>query len=99
VILILGTFTVDPARVDEARAAMDAMIAASRAEDGCLEYGYAPDLAEPGLFHVIERWRDRAAFDGHVAAPHLAAWRAQWKPLGISGRELKLYEADEGTPL
>ena len=40
---------------------MRAMVEASRAEDGCLGYSYAEDVLEPGLIHVAERWRDRAA--------------------------------------
>ncbi len=94
-LLIVGTVRLPPERLDEARAAMRAMILASRAEDGCLGYGYAEDVLEPGLIHVKEFWRDRAALDRHFASAHIAAWRAAWPRLGIGDRDLVLYEVGE----
>jgi quinol monooxygenase YgiN len=54
-LLITGTFRIPPERLAEARPAMAAMIAASRAEAGCLDYSYAEDLLEPGLIRVTDR--------------------------------------------
>lgn len=75
---------------------MARMIAASRAEDGCDEYSYAQDVLDAGLIHVKERWRDRAALERHFASAHIAEWRATWSELGITDRDLVLYEV--GTP-
>lgn len=96
-LLITGTFRLDADRLDPARAVMARMIAASRAEDGCVEYSYAEDVLDRGLIHVTERWQDEAAFARHVAAPHLAAWRATWPELGIRDRDLRRY--DVGAPI
>ena len=93
-ILIVGTFRIDPARVGEARPAMAAMVEASRDEPGCLQYSYAPDLLDPGLIHVIERWRDRAVLADHFGSPHLLAWRNSWATLGIGERDLRLYDSE-----
>ncbi|MEZ0242447.1 MAG: putative quinol monooxygenase [Sphingomonas sp.] len=90
-ILIVGTFRVDPARLDAARPAMETMIAESRAEPGCIQYSYAEDLRDPGLIHVTERWRDRETLAGHFSAPHLLEWRAQWPALGLGERDLAIY--------
>ena len=60
-ILVIGTVRLPPDAIDRARPAMETMVAASRAEDGCLEYAYSHDLLEPGLVRVTEAWRDRAA--------------------------------------
>lgn len=90
-ILVLGTFRVDPSRLDAARPAMEAMTLASRAEPGCIEYGYAEDLLDPGLIHVTERWTDREALTAHVATAHIAEWRAQWPVLGLGERDLVIY--------
>ena len=95
----MGTVRLPPANLAAARPAMAAMVEASRAEDGCLTYGYAEDVLEPGLVRVTEVWRDQAAVDFHFATPHLAAWRAQWPGLGISERRLFAYEAGDPTPL
>ena len=98
-LLILGFFRVDPARRDEANAAMETMIAETRAEPGCIEYVYAEDVREPGLIHVIERWRDREALAGHFTSPHLLEWRGVWQRLGIADRNLTVHEIGEGEPI
>jgi quinol monooxygenase YgiN len=91
-LVIAGTIRVPPERLDAFRPHMLAMLGASRAEDGCLEYSYAEDVAEPGLIRVFEAWRDQAALDAHFATPHLAAWRAAWPEFGVSDRRLIAYE-------
>ena len=98
-LIILGTVRLPPQNIGSARAAMEAMIAASRAEDGCLDYAYSVDLLDPGLVRVTEIWRDRKALDAHFKAAHLATWRAAWPALEISDRKLSLYRADESTPI
>lgn len=89
---IAGTIRVPPERLDAFRPHMLAMLEASRAEDGCLEYAYAQDVAEPGLIRVFEVWRDQAALDAHFQTAHLAAWRAAWPEFGVSDRRLIAYE-------
>jgi quinol monooxygenase YgiN len=59
---------------DAIRAALPAVIAATRAEDGCEDYGCYEDTGKPGRFVFVERWRDKAALDRHLATPHMAAW-------------------------
>jgi quinol monooxygenase YgiN len=68
-ILVIGTVRLPPENIDRARAAMETMVAASRAEDGCIEYAYAHDLLEPGLVRVNEAWRDRAALVDEEVGP------------------------------
>lgn len=94
-ILITGTIRLPAAGVAAALPAMRAMMAASRAEPGCLFYAYAQDLDDPGLIHVIERWTNRAALASHFASTHLATWRAQFGALGIHDRRLAMIEGDE----
>jgi quinol monooxygenase YgiN len=99
VILVAGTVRIAPDKLDAARPAMARVIAATRAEDGCLAYAYAADLLEPGLIHVAERWRDRDALRAHFATAHMAEWRAAQPGLGLFARNLRIYETDEGEPV
>ncbi|MFQ0815570.1 antibiotic biosynthesis monooxygenase [Brucella anthropi] len=94
-LLIVGTVRLPPENRAKARAAMQCMISASREEDGCVDYFYAEDVLEPGLIHVKEMWRDRAALDRHFASAHIAEWRAAWPGLGIGDRNLVVYEVGE----
>ena len=95
-LLILGTVRLPPENMRAARPIMARMAAASRAEDGCVDYVYAEDVFEPGLIHVKELWTDQQALDRHFASVHLSAWRAAWPDLGIGDRKLSVYEV--GAP-
>jgi quinol monooxygenase YgiN len=95
-LLVAGTVRVPPPVLDQFRPHMLEMLAASRAEDGCIAYAYALDAAEPGLIRVFEIWRDQAALDAHFKTEHMARWRAAWPQFGVSDRRLSVYEtADE----
>ncbi len=98
-LLIVGTVRLPPDKLDASRPAMEKMVAASCAEDGCLEYGYAEDVFDAGLIHVKEVWRDQAALDRHFASVHIAQWRAAWPELGIGERKLRVYEVGEPRPI
>ncbi|MDR6116494.1 MULTISPECIES: putative quinol monooxygenase [unclassified Sphingomonas] len=98
-LLIVGTVRLPPDNLDAARPVMRRMVEASRAEPGCLEYGYAEDVLDPGLIHVKEIWADQAALDAHFASPHIAEWRAAWPVLGIGERDLRVYAVGEARPV
>jgi len=98
-LVIAGTVRVPPENLERFRPHMLAMLTASRAEDGCFEYSYAEDVAEPGLIRVFEAWRDQAALDAHFQTPHMAAWRAAWPSFGVSDRRLFAYEVAQQRPL
>lgn len=98
-LIIMGTVRIPDGAIDTVRPAMERMLAASRAEDGCFTYNYAQDVLDPCVIHVSERWRDRAALDAHFQTAHMAEWRAAFGGLGIHGRDLALYESDDGAPI
>ncbi|MFE8585630.1 putative quinol monooxygenase [Sphingomonas sp. NCPPB 2930] len=98
-LLIVGTVRLPPDNLDAARPVMRRMVEASRAEPGCLEYGYAEDVLDPGLIHVKEIWVDQAALDAHFASPHIAEWRAAWPAFGIGERDLRVYTVGEARPV
>jgi quinol monooxygenase YgiN len=98
-LIIAGTVRVPPENLELFRPHMEKMLAASRAEDGCLAYSYAIDVEDPGLVRVFESWRDQAALDAHFRTPHLAEWRASWPEFGVSDRRLIAYEVASERPL
>jgi quinol monooxygenase YgiN len=91
-IIIAGTVRAPPEALAALKPHQLAMLAASRAEDGCITYSYGLDVAEPGLIRVFEVWRDQAAIDAHFKAPHMAVWRAACAEHGVSERKLFAYE-------
>ena len=91
-LIVAGTVRVPPENIDRFRPHMLAMMTATRAEDGCIDYAYAQDVGDPGLIRVFEIWRDQAALEAHFKAPHMGAWRAQWPAFGVTDRRLFAYE-------
>jgi quinol monooxygenase YgiN len=98
-LIIAGTVRVPPENLARLKPHMLTMLAASRAEDGCLVYSYGEDVAEPGLIRVFEVWRDQAALDAHARSAHMATWRAAGAELGVADRRLTLYDVAAERPL
>ncbi len=48
---------------------------AVRDEPGCLRFDVVQDRADPTRLCLYEIYRDRAAFDEHLKAPHFIKWR------------------------
>jgi quinol monooxygenase YgiN len=92
VIVVEGTIRVADLKL--ARPRMVAMINASRAENGCIDYSYAVDIIDPTLIRVIERWESREALRRHLMSAHIKEWRASWGEIGITDRSLRMYEAE-----
>ena len=42
----------------------------TRQELGCLEYNAFQSVRDKDEFYIHSRWRDKAAFEQHVAPPH-----------------------------
>jgi quinol monooxygenase YgiN len=70
-LIIAGTFEVDPARRAEFIAGREAGMRESRAEAGCIDYVLSADPLEPGRVYLFERWESKE----HLA-PHLARMSA-----------------------
>jgi quinol monooxygenase YgiN len=98
-LIVAGVVRAPPENLEAFRPHMLAMLAASRAEEGCLEYAYAEDVADPGLIRVFEVWRDQAALDAHFQTPHMVEWRSHWPQFGVSDRRLFAYEIASERPL
>ncbi len=75
------------------------MVRKSRAEDGCLDYAFARDLADPDTLVLFERWRDREALEAHGKSAHMADFQKAMCENPPVSRDLRMYETDEGQPL
>lgn len=101
-IQINGTITLAPGTIannPDTVEAMKAMVAASRAEDGCYTYTFAQDLSDPDTLIVYERWRDQDALAAHGKSAHMAEFQKIMAANPPVGRDLRVYQTDEGNPL
>jgi quinol monooxygenase YgiN len=61
---------------DALAAVLRDLVGKSGAEAGALASVLHTSASDPELFMVYERWRDAAAFDSHMATPHVAHFLA-----------------------
>lgn len=98
-LVVTGVVEIEPGGVEAAKAAAIRMVAATRTEDGCLEYAFWQSLEQPNLFRVYEEWESRAALQAHGQTPHMAEWRAELGKIGVLSRDIVSFDRGEATPL
>ena len=67
-VIVGGSFEVDPNDREQFITSRHELMRASRAEDGCIEYTFGADPIVPGRVVLFERWESQAALDAHIAA-------------------------------
>ena len=98
-IVLNGTMRMPEGALAQLQAAAGRMVAATLQEPGCIRYAFAQDLLDRTLIRISEAWRDKAALDAHFATPHMVEWRAALAEIGMTERNLRIYETDEGKPV
>ncbi|MFJ5294920.1 putative quinol monooxygenase [Pseudomonas sp. NPDC088368] len=63
-----------PEKAAEFEALFSGYVAASRSEEGCIEYHMLRDQEDPTLFIFYEIWQSKTHLDAHSALPHMAAF-------------------------
>ena len=92
-IIVKGEVRFGDGEIERLRPAFEANIAATRAEEGCEAYAYAVDVLDPNLLHVAEQWRDQAAIDALMGAPHMGELMTALGSARIEGMKIHAYEA------
>lgn len=63
-------------KIDLLKAELEKLITPTLAEAGCLQYDLHQDNENPAHFMFYENWQNRALWQAHMNAPHLAAYKA-----------------------
>lgn len=66
-------------REKELQDQLQALLAPSRREPGCLVYALHVDPENPGKFMFYEKFASQAAIDSHLATPHFLALQSYLK--------------------
>ena len=98
-IQINGTIRMGANFNEDAVDALITMVRTSREEDGCIDYTFARDLADPDTLILFERWRDEASLQAHMASAHMAEFQKVMAANPPESRDLRMYVTDEGQPL
>lgn len=97
-LVVIGSAQVDPAAIPQLKVAAAEMMAATRAEAGCLSYSLAVEDEAAGTMTIAERWADEASLRAHGATPHMAAFNKAIGP-SIRSIDIKIYAADREISL
>ena len=98
-IAVLGTVRLAPGEMDRLNMALTAMMAATQAEDGCIQYVYARDITDPNHMTVSELWRDESALKAHFNSPHMAELNKVLATAKILALSVKRYDVSNVTTL
>jgi quinol monooxygenase YgiN len=93
-VVVVAIISAAPGKGADAEALMTgSLIPSTHAEDGCITFALHRGLADPDRLVLVERWVSRDALDRHLAADHLAAFRAAVAPLSAAPAQVIVMEA------
>ncbi len=78
--------------------AISAMEAASRDEDGCLDYTFSVELGDPAVIRITEKWKTLEDLKAHFNTPHMAEFQAAMGSRPPAAMDVSFYEVNEIQP-
>lgn len=98
-LIIHATMELDPDRRDEALDFMADLAAASREEDGVIDYSIAEDIESTGTLRFVERYEDRDALAAHQETDHYRAFDGRREELLDGPADVTLTDVADVTEL
>lgn len=98
-IIVAGTFRMQPGSRSRFFEEVAPMVAASLEEPGCRVYAFTPDPVDADLIRLYELWDHQEALNQHFASDHMAAWKERAASLPIVSREIMCYTVTDARPL
>jgi quinol monooxygenase YgiN len=84
---------VPPPNKDACIELVQAQVAESRGDRGCVRYEVFQQADRPNHFSVVEAWGNQADFDAHIVAAHTRGFRMKLTPLSGGLYDERYYEA------
>lgn len=96
-IVLAGSIDFDPQHAESLMVAVSAVVEATRAEEGCVQYVIAADPVQPGRLCLFERWETEENLRAHQKAPHSHTFQQSLGECGMSGVSIDLYDVASVT--
>ena len=64
-----------PGKEAQAREILQALVAPTRLEEGCIDYDLHQSADDPSSFVFYENWTSPAALEAHARSPHITHFR------------------------
>ena|SRR5437764_10225715 len=91
-IIVIARFRPLAGRRDELVALLEEVQAASRRDDGCLNYGYFDEIGDADSFVAVEEWRDMEALQTHLRQAHVGRLVAAIPELAQARPDVQAHE-------
>jgi quinol monooxygenase YgiN len=76
-ILLIARLRISSEKIELFHQALSPLLAASRAENGCLRYTVSEDTEQHHYFIFTEIWQDEASLHQHESSAHLAQFKQE----------------------
>jgi len=91
-IIIAGTITCDPEKMEDAVEAICSLMEATQAEEGCIDYVLSADPLSPGVIRIFEKWESDEAIKNHMRAPHMADFQGKISNFGVTAMSVDRFD-------
>lgn len=98
-LIIAGSFQIDPQMRDATFAAAKEMMAETLKEKGCHSYCFSADLSDSTTMHLFERWESENDLRAHFATRHMARFQAAIAKLAPKLLGIQKYEISSVGPV
>ncbi|GAA4094506.1 putative quinol monooxygenase [Zhongshania borealis] len=98
-ITISARITVNPKDTASYIAGAQKILAPTHAEEGCIAYSIAVDIANPNIVCIFEHWASEEALMFHLSLPHIGEFLALAATLDIEDMQVTKYEVSGYGPL
>lgn len=90
-IRVVAHLTAKSNRIDETRAALEALVEPTRAEAGCIVYELMQNNADATDFTFVEEWESDETLDAHLVSDHIRALQEKADGLLASAPDIRRY--------
>jgi quinol monooxygenase YgiN len=91
-LVIAGTFNVEPSDRNAFLEAAKAVMAETHKEEGCHAYCFTPDILDPGVVRLFEKWESEDNLKPHMKSDHIRTFGRALRDLKVNGQEIIVYE-------
>ena len=90
-VVVVARFVAKEDKEQELLESMQKLMEPTHKEPGCLRYELNRDVSNPRKITYIEKFRDQAAFDSHVAAPYIKDFFQNVAPNLVAEQEVTFH--------
>jgi quinol monooxygenase YgiN len=92
-VVVVGSFTAEPGKEEEALAAMEELVEPTHREEGCILYALHRGADDPRRIAFVERWASRELLDAHLQSSHVQAILQRAEELFGQSGDIVVYDA------